>query len=174
MVLQLGFGINGALAGLVGRNSTFTGRTDLWTILLGMHTNLLLGTGYESFWLGPRLQVIWGKFAVVNEAHNGYLEIYLNLGLIGLFLLCGFLIASYRTICKRLASPSSFGSLSLALWTVLLFYNMTEAAFKGSQLMWITFLLGAISVRIPAEDRVRGVVAFDNSHAAQPFPAISQ
>jgi exopolysaccharide production protein ExoQ len=174
MVLQLGFGINGALAGLVGRNSTFTGRTDLWNILLGMHTNLLLGTGYESFWLGPRLQVIWSKFAVVNEAHNGYLEIYLNLGLIGLFLLCGFLIASYRTICKRLASPSSFGSLSLALWTVLLFYNMTEAAFKGSQLMWITFLLGAISVRIPAEDRVRDVVAFDNSHAAQGFPVISQ
>jgi exopolysaccharide production protein ExoQ len=173
MVLQFGFGINGALAGLVGRNSTFTGRTDLWKILLSMHTNSLFGTGYESFWLGPRLQMIWAKFAVVNEAHNGYLEIYLNLGLIGLFLLVGFLIASYRTICRRLMTPSSFASLSLALWTVLLFYNVTEAAFKGSQLMWITFLLGAISVPIPAEDRVRDAVAFDSTNAAQPFPAIS-
>jgi exopolysaccharide production protein ExoQ len=166
MVLQFGFGINGALAGLVGRNSTFTGRTDLWNILLGMHTNLLLGTGYESFWLGPRLELIWAKFAVVNEAHNGYLEIYLNLGLIGLFLLIGFLIATYRSICRRLVSPSDFAPLSLALWTVLLFYNVTEAAFRGSQLMWVTFLLGAISVRIPAEDRVRDIVGFDSAHAA--------
>ena len=166
MVLQFGFGINGALAGLVGRNSTFTGRTDLWNILLGMHTNLLLGTGYESFWLGPRLQIIWAKFAVVNEAHNGYLEIYLNLGLIGLVLLIGFLVASYRTICRRLMSSSDFAPLSLALWTVLLFYNVTEAAFRGSQLMWVTFLLGAISVRIPAEDRVRDMVGFDSPHAA--------
>jgi exopolysaccharide production protein ExoQ len=174
MVLQFGFGINGQLAGLVGRNSTFTGRTDLWKILLDMHTNPLFGTGYESFWLGPRLQTIWAKFAVVNEAHNGYLEIYLNLGLVGLFLLSGFLIASYRTICRRLTSSSDFASLSLALWTVILFYNATEAAFKGSQLMWITFLLGAISFPIPAEDRVRDAVAFDSPNTVQPFPAISR
>ena len=172
MILQFGFGINGALAGLVGRNSTFTGRTELWNILLSMHTNPLVGTGYESFWLGPRLQMIWAKFAVVNEAHNGYLEIYLNLGLIGLLLLSGFLITSYRTICKRLTPHSSFGALSLALWTVLLFYNVTEAAFKGGQLMWLAFLLGAISVPPQVEDEVRSAVAFD-SPAVEALPALS-
>jgi hypothetical protein len=172
MILQFGFGINGALAGLVGRNSTFTGRTELWNILLSMHTNPLVGTGYEGFWLGPRLQMIWAKFAVVNEAHNGYLEIYLNLGLIGLFLLSGFLITSYRTICKRLMPHSSFGALSLALWTVLLFYNVTEAAFKGGQLMWLAFLLGAISVPPRVEDEVRSAVAFD-SPAVEALPALS-
>lgn len=172
MILQFGFGINGALAGLVGRNSTFTGRTELWNILLSMHTNPVVGTGYESFWLGPRLQMIWAKFAVVNEAHNGYLEIYLNLGLIGLLLLSGVLITSYRTICKRLMPHSSFGALSLALWTVLLFYNVTEAAFKGGQLMWLAFLLGAISVPPRVEDEVRSAVAFD-SPAVEALPALS-
>ena len=172
MILQFGFGINGALAGLVGRNSTFTGRTELWNILLSMHTNPVVGTGYESFWLGPRLQMIWAKFAVVNEAHNGYLEIYLNLGLVGLLLLGGFLITSYRTICKRLMPHSSFGALSLALWTVLLFYNVTEAAFKGGQLMWLAFLLGAISVPPRVEDEVRSAVAFD-SPAVEALPALS-
>jgi exopolysaccharide production protein ExoQ len=173
MVLQFGFGINGAVAGLVGRNSTFTGRTELWSILLGMHTNVLLGTGYESFWLGPRLQMIWAKFAVVNEAHNGYLEIYINLGLIGLSLLIGFLISSYRNICKRLTPPTSFGSLSLALWTVLLFYNVTEAAFKGSQLMWLTFLLGAISVTAKEQEQERTAVVLDSPRAIEPFPSLS-
>jgi len=145
MVLDFGFGIHGQLAGVVGRNSTLTGRTDLWKILLGMHTNMLLGTGYQSFWLGPRLQYVWRKFTVVNEAHNGYLEVYLNLGLIGLLLLVGFLMASYRNICRRLRPFSDFGSLSLGLWTVLVFYNFTEAAFGGG-LVWLALLPGALSV----------------------------
>jgi exopolysaccharide production protein ExoQ len=173
MVLELGFGISGGVAEAVGRNSTFTGRTELWSILLGMHTNPLVGTGYESFWLGPRLQLVWHKFAAVNESHDGYLEVYLNLGLIGLFLLGGFLIASYRTICRRLTIPSSFAfaSLVLALWTILLFYNVTEAAFK-SQLMWLTFRLGVIAIPGSAEDLVRGIAPFESAAATEGFPSL--
>jgi exopolysaccharide production protein ExoQ len=155
MILQFGFGINGEIAGMVGRNANLTGRTDLWKVLLGMHTNAALGTGYESFWLGPRLAYVWQSFTTgINEAHNGYLEVYLNLGFIGLLLLSVFLIASYRNIGKALSSGFSLGSLSLALWTVLLFYNVTESAFRGSQLMWVVFLLGAMAVSQRAQDRV--------------------
>jgi exopolysaccharide production protein ExoQ len=170
-VLELGFGISGQVAEAVGRNPTLTGRTELWGILLGMHTNPLIGTGYESFWLGPRLQWIWQRFAVVNESHNGYLEVYLNLGFIGLLLLGGFLITSYRNICRRLATPSTFASASLvlALWTLLLFYNVTEAAFK-SQLIWLVFRLGAIAVSGRAEDPVLRVAAFDSVGVAKQFP----
>lgn len=156
MILQFGFGINGEVAGMVGRNANLTGRTDLWKFLLGMHTNAILGTGYESFWLGPRLAAVWARFvgSGINEAHNGYLEVYINLGLIGLSLLCVFLIASYRGIGKALSSHFSLASLSLALWTVLLFYNVTESAFRGSQLMWVSFLLGAIAISQRAQDKV--------------------
>jgi len=155
MILQFGFGINGEIAGMVGRNANLTGRTDLWKVLLGMHTNAALGTGYESFWLGPRLAYVWQSFTTgINEAHNGYLEVYLNLGFIGLLLLSVFLIASYRNIGKALSSGFSLGSLSLALWTVLLFYNVTESAFRGSQLMWVVFLLGAMAVSQRVQERV--------------------
>lgn len=161
MILQFGFGINGEVAGMVGRNANLTGRTDLWVFLLSMHTNPALGTGYESFWLGPRLAAVWARFvgSGINEAHNGYLEVYINLGLIGLLLLSTFLTASYRNIGKALSSGFSLASLSLALWTVLLFYNVTEAAFKGSQLMWLAFLVGAIAVSQRAKESVRSVSA---------------
>ncbi len=147
LILSFGLGmdINAGLAASVGRDPTLTGRTNIWNAVLSTHTNPVVGTGYESFWLGPRLEQVWQLAGHVNEAHNGYLEVYLDLGLIGVFLLCGFLIASYRTICKRLTSAHSFGSLTLALWTVLPFYNVTESAFQG-QLMWVIFLLGAIVV----------------------------
>lgn len=143
-VFYFGFDMNTHLVAAVGRDATFTGRTDIWNAVLSVHTNPLTGAGYESFWLGPRISQVWSQTgAGINEAHNGYLEIYLNLGLTGLFLLIWFLVASYRNICAALRSPYSFSSLNLALWTILLFYNITESAFKG-QLMWMLFLSGAI------------------------------
>ena len=121
------------------------------------------GTGYESFWLGPRLESLWQLAGAVNEAHNGYLEVYLNLGLVGLFLLGGFLIGSYRTICKQLlVLRSRLASLALALWTIMLFYNMTEAAFKF-HLMWLIFLMAAIAIPSPAENQLRRVGAIESA-----------
>lgn len=172
MFLETFFDINAGLAGAVGRNATLTGRTDLWKLLLSMHINPLLGTGYESFWLGPRLTWIYERFAVVNEAHNGYLETYLNLGLVGLSLLVLFLISRYRNICRELSSHASLASLSLALWTVLLFYNVTEAAFKCSQLMWLIFLLGVISVSGRVEDRAHDFAPLPKAPATEPFPVL--
>jgi exopolysaccharide production protein ExoQ len=145
-ILSYGFNINADLAGAIGRDPTLTGRTDIWKAVLSTKTNWLVGVGYESFWLGPRLNLIWPSVGQINEAHNGYLEVYLSLGLVGVFLLGVFLISSYRTICKRLAQSCSMASLALALWTVLLFYNMAEsAAFKG-QLLWIIFVLVMITL----------------------------
>ena len=167
LILAFGFNINAEFAGAVGRDPTLTGRTFIWQTLLSMHTNPLLGTGYESFWLGPRLQWVWEKCGAINEAHNGFLEVYLNLGFIGLFFLVGFLLSSYHTICRRLAPFSSLGSLSLAFWIVLLFRNMTEASFRGG-LLWVTFLLGAIVV--PRATSARGVAhAQGSSFEESPF-----
>lgn len=168
LMLAYGLDMNGALAGAVGRDPTLTDRTLIWKFLLNMHTNPIVGTGYDSFWLGPRLQSIWALFGQLNEAHNGYLEVYLNLGAIGLVLLVGFLIASYRTICKRITSSSALASLSLAVWTIMLFYDITESAFRGG-LLWIIFLLGAIAVPGLVEEQTPHVGALENAEAIGRF-----
>jgi O-antigen ligase len=146
LVFGLGVDINAVVAEAVGRDPTLTDRTLIWKTLLSMHTNPLIGTGYESFWLGSRLLKVWeSDVGRINEAHNGYLQTYLQLGIIGLSILSSFLIASYRTICRRFESLSSLGLLGLALWTVLMFYNVTEASFQGG-LLWLTFFLVAIDL----------------------------
>ena len=158
LFLQFGLGLDilTSLAKAVGRRPDLTDRTDIWSTLLSTNTNPLVGVGYESFWLGSRLQWVWRTLPGIAEAHNGYLEVYLNLGLVGLFLLAGFLIASYGTIIRRLRTSLSLGSLSLGLWTMILFYNVTEAAFvRSSQLMWAVFMLGTIAV--PARSRARAL-----------------
>jgi O-antigen ligase len=147
LLLQFVFELNviAAIAEIVGRSPDLTGRTQIWNVVLSTATNPLFGAGYDSFWLGPRVEWIWERVGRINVAHNGYLETYLNLGLIGLLLLTGFLIGSYQAIGRTIRSPSSFGSLSLALWTVLLIYNATESAFL-THLMWVTFVPGVITV----------------------------
>jgi exopolysaccharide production protein ExoQ len=151
LVLALGFDMSGSMAAAVGKDPTLTDRTKIWAFLLGMHTNPLIGTGYESFWLGDRLQAVWRAAGVghINESHNGYLELYLNLGLVGLGLMVAVLISSYRTICKRITPFTEFGSLSLALWTIMLFFSITEAGFR-SGLMWLVFLMAALTVPVSA------------------------
>ena len=45
----------GGMVSALGKDPTLTGRTEIWGFVLGLHTNPLVGTGFESFWLGPRL-----------------------------------------------------------------------------------------------------------------------
>src|SRR5688572_18177434 len=147
IVLVLFFDINDTLARMLGRDPTLTGRTNIWQTVLSTNTNPLLGTGYDSFWLGPRLAQVWAVAGPVNQAHNGYLEVYLNLGMIGVVLLVGLLITSYRNIWRHAAEARNLTSLTLALWTLALFYNLTEASFKPT-FMCLTFLLGAVVVPV--------------------------
>ena len=152
VLLSLGFGMSGQFAAAVGKDPTLTDRTLIWKALFSMHTNPLVGTGYDSFWIGPRLQWFWTVLGErgINEAHNGFLEVYLNLGIIGLLLILGVLIGGYRNISKRLDPFSSFASLGLAIWAVMLFFCVTEAGFRDSY-MWVAFLLVAVSVRARGE-----------------------
>ena len=163
LILAFGFNLSGDMAGAVGKDPTLTDRTKIWSIVLSMHTNPIIGTGYESFWMGSRLDYFWQRgLGAINEAHNGFLEMYLNLGLIGLSLIVWFLIASYQTICKRLRPFSSLASLTLAIWITMVFYCVTEAGFR-SGLMWLVFLLAGLAVPRRAESRVRGSSAhFDH------------
>jgi exopolysaccharide production protein ExoQ len=140
------FDIKGIVTGMVGRDASFTGRVNVWEYLVNRDQNWLLGVGYESFWLGPRLLEMWTVFPFgPNQAHNGYIEMYINLGLVGVFLLLLVLFSSYRKIGKGLDKSEGFAVLSFSLWITLLLYNITEAAFKV-HLIWLVFLLAAITV----------------------------
>ncbi len=173
LFLVFGIDMKAMIAASVGRDPTFTDRTLLWDFLLKFKINEFLGTGYESFWLGPRLEQIWARWQFrPNQAHNGYIEIYLNLGLIGATLLVGFLIASYWTLCRNIKSFHGLGSLQLAFWAVLPIYNMTTSDFGKGELMWIVFLLAAIAAPVRGPGRIQTRVSFDNPVTEQ-FPSLS-
>ena len=137
---EMAFGISGRLSEGLGRGSTMSGRTDLWTGLLKLHTNPIFGTGFESFWLGERLKQLEGIFFFIpNEAHNGYLETYLTLGLIGVFLLVGLFVATFWKIRLELFRNFEWGRYRLGFFAAVVVYNWTEAAFKTLSAVWFVF-----------------------------------
>src|SRR5436190_1376122 len=139
------------VAQAMGRDSTLTTRTQLWRDLLRISVDPWVGTGFESFWLGERAKALWRThWWHPNQAHNGYLEVFLNLGWIGVILL-GFVIAwGFRNVVGAVRRDRELGGLRLAFFVAAILYNLTEAAFKVMHPVWIAFLL-AVTV-VPAAD----------------------
>jgi O-antigen ligase len=154
-----------------GRDATLTGRTGIWQTVLSEPINPLLGTGYTSFWLGERLQRIWALYprTPLIQAHNGYLEVYLNLGLVGLTLLGGVLWTGLRNARRRLHAgsyetgnldDSIFQTFTIAYIVAYLLYNITEATFQGLSFLFIIFLFLAFDLQ-------RGCFDADGSYIEQ-------
>lgn len=94
--------VNAAL-GLIGEDLTFTGRTDLWEdIMVEVKKHPVLGAGYQTFWVvdNPDLGRIYELYIwLPTQSHNGYLDIWNELGIIGLFLV--FAMTAWFFIKKR-------------------------------------------------------------------------
>lgn len=146
-VLFLGIG-SGTLESM-GRDSTLTGRTDIWARVIALVHNPLVGTGFESFWLGSRLETMQRYQRGLNEAHNGYLEIWVSLGWIGVLFLIVMIGRGYRNIINCFRRNPDSGRLKLAYLLTLIVSSFTEAAFRTESISWIAFLL--ITLTVPVE-----------------------
>jgi exopolysaccharide production protein ExoQ len=139
-------GADAAVFHALGRKTDLTGRAnEIWPLLIPMAPNALVGAGFESFWLGPRLQKVWDAFPnlYISEAHNGYIELYLNLGAIGLVLIILILVHGYRRSVAAFRIDPDTGSLMLAYVLTAAMYSYTEAGFRMLEFSW-SFLLLAI------------------------------
>ncbi len=153
------FDVYDTVVKLLGKNPTLTDRTEVWEDCLALASHPLFGEGFESFWLGERLDILWAKWWwQPNQAHNGYIETYLNTGIIGVFLLVGLLISTFRKIRIDLLSDFDFARLRLAFLFAIIFYNYTEATFKGVSIVWTVFHIIAIEYPRPLKTRTEQVV----------------
>ncbi len=142
---ELSFGVYAEVVGLLGRDATLTDRTEVWADALALQDSPILGLGFESFWLGPRLQTLWAKWWWKPiQAHNGYIETYLSLGAVGVFLLLGLIVSTFRKISNQLLTNFDFARLRLAFLFAIIAFNYTEAAFNGVHLVWTVFYIIAL------------------------------
>ena len=165
------FQSSGALIQGLGRDATLSGRTVAWPEFLRLVNNQLIGVGYESFWLGDRLQKVWviTQGLHINEAHSGYVEILLTLGWIGLALMGVLIATGYQNVIAAYRRDPDANSLRIAWFVAAIITGLTEAAFRMMGLPWIVFLLAtaATSWDSAANLRSRGLPAIVPRGAVQ-------
>ncbi|MEM4670684.1 MAG: O-antigen ligase family protein, partial [Thermofilum sp.] len=138
------------VAFLLGRDLTLTGRTTLWeTVWSFVMEQPWLGYGLGAFWASPsyRGHVSALEGWEVPHAHNGYLDLWLDLGLPGLLMGVSLLLWSFGVFWKKYQRTGSVTALfHLLLLSYLAIYNFAESAFlRTNNMAW--FLLVSAYLR---------------------------
>jgi exopolysaccharide production protein ExoQ len=149
--LGLLLGGGSAVSESLGRGGGLSGRTDIWAVSIAASGNPIIGTGFESFWNANAAKVNYGlqlrgfrDLHNLNSAHNGYLQLYLDIGWVGVCLIVLILINGYRSASKAFQHNPELGSLLLACIATGTFYSVTEAGFRILTPSWIFLLLGVV------------------------------
>ena len=145
------FGGVSVVTSVLGKRSDL-GRTDIWKASIAAADNPLFGTGFESFWNTNVEKVAAGLRGYETHtahnlvsAHNGYIEVYLDLGWIGVCLIAMILVSGYRHAIKTFRRHPEVGSLLLAYVATCAFYSISEVGFRVLTPSWIFLLLAVVS-----------------------------
>jgi hypothetical protein len=128
---------------VLGRDMTLTTRTEVWPELLSMADSPLLGAGFNSFWSGQRLEILYARLGII-QAHNGYLEMYLNGGWIAVLLFIGLAISAYQRLKREILAGSDYATVRFVFLTIALIHNFTEASINKGGLLWFVLLLALV------------------------------
>jgi len=135
-----------SITGILGRSADLSGRVELWHWVGAMILNRpMVGYGFSGFWKGASdySDVIETRIGWSPEyAHNGYLEITLSLGVVGLFLF----LWSAGTGLRRAIGLAKTAESAQELWPLaflifFLIHNLGECT-----ILWQNSLEWAICV----------------------------
>lgn len=136
---------------LLNKSADLTGRTHIWhMLLLEIREHPVFGVGYGAFWLGEgsRSQTIidilqWNPF----QAHNGYLDILNELGIVGIMLMSGVFIFHMFNLAQLSRIDREEAAIHLSLLVLILVSNLSESAlFRGVMFQNILFIYSSIAV----------------------------
>lgn len=139
-----------AFTSVLGKDITLTGRTGIWgLVLLKIADKPWLGYGYHGFWNGwdGESADIWRVLKwECPHSHNGFLDLTLDLGLIGLavFILT-FLAACLRSIMLMRKTRDNTGIFPILYLTFMLLVNLTESSIVTLNSIWVVFVIVVLS-----------------------------
>lgn len=129
--------------GMFIADPSFTGRDVIWLFMVEyLKDDFFLGYGYGGFWgagfSSPNVKYGFGFITLLNQAHNGYIDLIANLGIVG----GGIYLMVLRKFSINVEYlKSDFPKLVILSWAILIFtliHNFTESSIaRGYSLLWL-------------------------------------
>ena len=152
---------------LLHRNSDLSGRFDLWnSVVIAIMKRPFLGYGFNGFWqgmAGESASVLMAVRWPVLHAHNGFLDLLLDLGLLGLGTFAvGYIALWWRAVelVRKVGGPVP---VWLCSYLVFMFvYNLSESAILvQNDIFWVVYTATAVSlfINVPAKPAVERMVS---------------
>jgi len=145
-ISELFFNVKDTVIVMLGRQPDLTSRIPMWADLLSIVQHPLIGAGYESFWLGDRMIYIQKRWGKLIQAHNGYVQMYLDLGYIGLFFIVSLILSGLKRVWHCLYFDYPAAILRLCFIIIVSLVNVTEATFGGVSIMFLLFLFSILDL----------------------------
>lgn len=142
--------INGsAILAWLDRTPTLTGRIPLWTsVLEAIRTHPLIGNGFSAFWTGwdgPARQVWTRNLWFPWSAHSAYLDIWVELGLIGVVLIVISAVINLRRAYRaRFELPFAWAYLVFLLVFAI---PESEILLRANNIFWSLYVYCAIGLQ---------------------------
>lgn len=140
------------LLGAMGKDTTLTGRADLWPAVLDkIWERPWLGYGFSGFWgeWDSESAYVWRatKWNPPNS-HNGLLDTWLDLGLVGLFIyLLGFLVNAFKGLAWVRMSKTWDGFWPILCMIYFWLSNQTESALlRQNEIYWLLYVTVILSM----------------------------
>jgi O-antigen ligase len=147
------------LAGRLMSDPTFTGRSVIWQFALDhIVQRPILGFGYEAFWQTDELVSSWTFLESwglrASDAHNGFLNIAVTTGLVGLVLTLGWVLVRPFIDHVRTSPRSVDPALNLMFIQIWLFgiylCGFESELFRNGSVLWFMMAVSIIALRLQA------------------------
>jgi exopolysaccharide production protein ExoQ len=139
--------------GLVGRDSTLTGRYPLWSYLIhtGWTNHPIIGSGFGAAWesnnfrITTAIAVNWNLPPLVSD--NGYIDMFLDLGFVGVVLSISMvLLCLFRVIKHAIQEQTLISFFPLLLMVFVIIVNLDLSFFLNLEFFtWFLMIYALFS-----------------------------
>jgi O-antigen ligase len=155
----------GKLIAAMAPDATYTGRDEIWLFAIDYTLRKpITGYGFQAFWGTGELlfnwdvNESWGLRA--SDAHNGYLNIAVMTGLVGLALMLIWAVlqplADLSTARRHPFEPA-LTMLFVQIWIFGLLLSSVESVFfSGGDALWLLMIASIIGLRLQRVSRLTG------------------
>ena len=142
-----------ALVGLFEKDISFTGRTDIWSLMIEeIKNHWIFGCGFQGYWSTPKPSLemlLYDLQWQINTAHQGYLDILNETGIIGFSIFLMMMIFYFKNLWHREKSQY----WSWVVTGVLLLNFMESTLFRSDDVCGCLFLFSYLSLyAYPAQE----------------------